>query len=296
MGGVRCIAPAKVNLALHVTGQRDDGYHTLDTLAAFCALSDVVTVTAGNTNADELKLTGAFSEGLPSGAGNLALSAATALREHLPRRGFPSVAISVQKNIPSGAGMGGGSADAAAVLLALKAFWGIGDEIDLTPVAARLGADVPMCLMSAPLRARGIGESISAVSLTRDWPAVLVFPGTGLATANVFAALVCRNNSEIKVARELSLDALARMRNDLETPAKTLCPDITNVMDRLNETDGARLVRMSGSGSACYALFEDGSKADRAAEAIRQERPHWWCMATRIMAAGQQDRAEPIGD
>ena len=296
MGGVRCSAPAKVNLALHVTGQRGDGYHTLDTLAAFCALSDVVTVNATHGQSDELHLTGPLCQGLPSGTDNLALRAATALRESHPGRAFAPVAISVQKNIPAGAGLGGGSADAAAVLLALRMLWGIGDEIDLLSVAAKLGADVPMCLVSSPLRASGIGESISRVKLTRDWPAVLVFPGPGLATANVFAALASRNNSEIKAAGALSLDTLTRMRNDLETPAKTLCPDITTVMDRLNETEGARLVRMSGSGSAGYALFEDGFKAAKAAEAIRQERPHWWCMATRIMAAGQQDRAEPIGD
>ena len=188
---VALLAPAKVNLALHVTGQRADGYHLLDSIAVFADVGDRVEIEA----AEEFRLSvsGPFAAHAPGDAGDLAWRAATAFFEHTGLK--PAAAIRVEKNIPAGAGLGGGSADAAAVLVGLDRHFATGlSADDLAAIGMKLGADVPMCLAGRALRARGIGEDIRAIEGWPPLPMVLVWPGVPVSTAAAFKSLQRRDN------------------------------------------------------------------------------------------------------
>jgi 4-diphosphocytidyl-2-C-methyl-D-erythritol kinase len=180
---ISVLAPAKVNLALHVTGRRADGYHEIETLALFAAMADRLTARAAATTG--LSISGPFAGGLSADADNLVLRAAVALRNAAGLQA-PETAFQLEKNLPVASGIGGGSADAAAALIALKALWNLPADHDLGPVAGRLGADVPMCLASVPLVARGTGERIEAVTIAGSLPCVLLNPGIAVSTRDVF--------------------------------------------------------------------------------------------------------------
>ena len=177
---------AKVNLALHVTGRRDDGYHEIDTIAVFADIGDRLSLApAGNTR---LAVSGRFSAGIPADAENLACRAASVLADAAGLR--LGVGIDLEKNIPAGAGLGGGSADAAAVLRGLNRLWRLDWPLGkLAALGAAIGADVSMCLHSVPLRAGGAGEVIRPINLCPSLPLVLVWPGVGLSTKAVFTGL-----------------------------------------------------------------------------------------------------------
>ena len=279
-GGLALNAPAKVNLALHVTGRRADLYHLIDSIAVFAEIGDRIEIAA----ADRLNvsLSGRFAAHAPGDRTDLAWRAAEAFFAHAGLR--PGAAIRVEKNIPAGAGLGGGSADAAAVLVALDRFFGtrISPEV-LGAIALKLGADVPMCLCGAALRARGIGEEIERLEGWPALPLVLVWPGRPVSTAEVFRTLPERENlplpqpPRIKTAEDAAA-WLALCRNDLERPARALTAEIGEVL-RLLRGHHCLLARMSGSGSACFGLYPDIAAAQAAALALRKDRPGWWVEA-----------------
>jgi 4-diphosphocytidyl-2-C-methyl-D-erythritol kinase len=274
-------AAAKVNLALHVTGRRADGYHTLDSIAVFADHGDDVEIAGGALL--RLAVSGPFGDHAPGDRSDLAWRAASAFFTHTGME--PEATIRLHKEIPAGAGLGGGSADAAAVLLALnRAFGASLKPSALESLARRLGADVPMCLVGRALRARGAGDEIAPLENWPPLPLVLVWPGVPVSTAEVYAALAERENPPLPDLPAIaSPDAVAAWlgtcRNDLEAPALTLAPVIGDVLAALREADGCRLARMSGSGSACFGLYGEKPAADAAAAAIAAAHPTWWVQA-----------------
>lgn len=284
MTAVEVFAPAKINLTLHVTGQREDGYHLLDSLVVFAHAGDVLTF----EESDVLTLTveGPQAQAIPVDMSNLALRAASLVADG---RGAE---ILLSKYLPVASGIGGGSADAAAALRGMLAFrdGGGGDTDWVMPDDAletyreallALGADVPMCLRPKPLRARGIGERLDFLDLPL-LPALLVNPGVPLSTAEVFRRLENRENApmpdtlpDFQTAANL-IDWLREQRNDLEPPAKDALPEIALVLERLQECEGCALARMSGSGATCFGLFPHIDAAKAAEERLSMTHPDWW--------------------
>ncbi len=272
---IQRLARAKINLALHVTGRRGDGYHLLDSLVAFADFGDLITVEPSDTFG--LHITGPMAAGLSTGPDNLILRAAVAMGQG---RG---AAITLDKRLPVASGIGGGSADAAATLQALAQMWGC--SLPGPDVVLALGADVPVCLAGQAARMAGIGEQITPCALPPAY-VVLVNPGLALGTAAVFGALAKRDNPAMPKPGALTdAQTLARYlhqcRNDLEAPALTLAPVIGDVIAALSTQQGCLLARMSGSGATCFGLFATAPAADRAA-AILAANPGWWVKSTAL--------------
>jgi 4-diphosphocytidyl-2-C-methyl-D-erythritol kinase len=279
-------APAKINLALHVTGRRDDGYHLLDSLVTFAEDGDELAFEASDS--DSFRITGRFGAGL-STDDNLVLKARDLLRAALQDHGQPYGAVSIllDKSLPIASGIGGGSADAAATLRGLLRLWKAtlpGET--LQQIALTLGADVPMCLASTPLRARGIGDALEPVSMPAV-PMVLVNSMTPVSTPEIFRRLARRDNDPIG-AMPPSADfaawmrSLAALRNDLQPPAEELVPEIAEACDLLRQSL-AGYVRMSGSGATCFGLYETEAAAMKAALALSAYRPNWYVLLTRTV-------------
>ncbi len=269
-------APAKLNLYLHVTGRRPDGYHLLDSLFVFADVGDRVSARA----ADDLSLTltGPFAAALEAEGDNLVLRAARALAAAAGIA--PRAALTLEKNLPVAAGLGGGSADAAAALSALSALWGL--DLALDDIALGLGADVPACLHGRPCLVSGIGETITAApALGGPLHAVLVNPGLPLETRDVFGARAggflpadpldrdCANVFDLALA-------LKPRRNDLEPAARFLLPEIDDVLAALADMPNCLLARLSGSGPTCFGLFGTAATAERAAQRLRAAHTGWW--------------------
>jgi len=277
--GVRIAAPAKINLYLHVTARRDDGFHVLDSLVVFADVGDVLTVVPSPTL--ELKIGGPHSHGLENlGGDNIILRAARGLAD---LGGVVAGAeIRLEKNLPVAAGIGGGSADAAAALKCLAALWEIAPAPSaLAELALSLGADVPVCLAGSAAYFGGVGELITPVP---DMPALhllLVNPGVTVSTPEVFRARkgafhpAARLSAMPATAAEMG-DTLRVRHNDLETAAMTLQPVIGDVIDMLDASQGCLFARMSGSGATCFGIFADGALMQDAAVAISLARPAWW--------------------
>ncbi len=286
-------APAKINLALHVTGRRADGYHLLDSLIAFASVGDHVSL----RKADDFSLAieGPFAAGLETGEGNLALRAARAMAQGWPGL-FGPVHIRLQKNLPVASGIGGGSADAAAVIRAMmRAHDASPPGEELAAMALSLGADVPVCLTGRACRMRGIGEQLRPLPHVPRFFALLVNPGVAVSTAQVFAALGLRKGQKAHAPLpedplpqdpRQALFALRAMRNDLQPLACALQTEITACLTALDAVPGARLARMSGSGATCFALFETESAARAAALRLRKAHPEWWAKAA-VLGNGQ---------
>ena len=279
-------APAKINLALHVTGRREDGYHLLDTLVTFADRGDVITVR--DADQDAFTLSGPFSHLLEAEAlqNNLVLKARDDLRETLEIRGFTTrpVAIHLEKNLPIASGIGGGSADAAATLRALLKLWNADlPASDLQAMALRLGADVPMCLRSMPLRATGIGDAVLPLPTLPRFGMILGNPLKTVSTPSIFKALTRRDYPPIGLLPSTSnqndwLKALGDMRNDLEPVARQLCPEIATLAQLISDT-GAELTRMSGSGATCFGLYQTLEKAEKAVDTLQAIKPEWYFQA-----------------
>ena len=273
MTGASEAAPAKVNLFLHVTGRRDDGYHEIDSLAVFADVGDVLR--AEPAASLSLALDGPFALALSAEPDNLVLRAARALA--LAHDRAPSVRLTLTKHLPVASGIGGGSADAAACLRLLVRLWGIAPGVDLVPA---LGADVPVCLAGKPARMGGVGDRLGPVPDVPTCGLVLVNPGVPVATAEVFRARSGPFSPPAALASgwpdaaALAAD-MARHRNDLEAPAMAVCPPIGAVLAALRNTPGCLLARMSGSGATCFGLFAQVAEAAGAARAL--SRPDWWC-------------------
>ena len=286
---MECIARAKINLALHVTGQREDGFHLLDSLVVFAEAGDKLLVDLPHHAHGPITLSveGPFGDALDTGPGNLVATAAIMLRNAAMARDVTPAPVDIHlvKNLPVASGIGGGSADAAATLLALKDAWEL--DIDLMPIALSLGADVPMCLQSRPLRARGIGDELEVLNTLPAMELVLVNPGKSVSTPDIFKALHTKDNPEMAFDPEsdrITVETLGSLRNDLQETAIHFVPEIADCLDML-EKNGAQLFRMSGSGATCFGVFPDAASADRAQKSIARQKPEWWCIATRACEA-----------
>lgn len=291
------LARAKVNYALHVTGQRHDGYHLLESLVAFPRIGDRLTLDAGGAreNRPELAVTGPFANALEGGNGgdhsdNLVLRAARAFLSGCAGDVTPALAFHLEKALPVASGIGGGSADAAAALALLgETFPESLPSATLTRIAESLGADVPMCLTGRPAIVSGIGETVAPLSGLPAHALVLVNPGVPVATPDVFRALARRDNPSLPplpASGFATLDALAgwltATRNDLETPAIAICPVIGSVLSALRDQAGVRLARMSGSGATCFALMDDLESASALAQRLALAHPGWWIKAAPV--------------
>lgn len=276
---MRLFAPAKVNLALHVTGRRADGYHLLDSIVVFAGVGDRLTVEAAD--ALSLTVTGPRAAGVPADRRNLIWRAAELFP---PGRG---AAITLDKHLPHAGGIGGGSADAAAALRGLAALWA--HPMPGQAAILSLGADVPVCVAGVPARMSGIGEVLDPLPPLPPVWLVLVNPGIEVPTGAVFAALAHRENPPLpSVPPEGWSDPaalarwLCRTRNDLEPPARAQVPAIGEVLDRLEARPGCLMARMSGSGGTCFGLFADTAAARDAARQIAAARPDWWVVSAPV--------------
>ncbi|MBW0365581.1 4-(cytidine 5'-diphospho)-2-C-methyl-D-erythritol kinase [Ensifer adhaerens] len=289
-------APAKINLALHVVGQRADGHHLLESLVTFADRGDRIGLLPAD--ADRFTVSGAFAAALPMDAGaggNLVLKARDLLRAELqaldPDTAGP-VHLHLEKNLPLASGIGGGSADAAATLLGLLDLWGATIEPSrLGAIALQLGADVPMCLAGTPLLAKGIGEDITPLADFPALPVVLVNPLVAVSTPVVFRALANKTNPPLVAPHRAGtaaewISAIATMRNDLQLPAEGLEPVISTVCKALTEA-GSALTRMSGSGATCFGLFDSDVRAAATARALSEAYPGWYVLACRTVGKGK---------
>ena len=275
-GAITEVAPAKVNLTLHVTGQRGDGYHLLDSLVMFTSLGDIVSV----ANADDLSLTidGPFAADLTTSHDNLVLRAAQSFGV------THGAAITLTKNLPVASGIGGGSADAAATLRALSRLWD--RQIPDAETVLHLGADVPVCMTPQLTRMRGIGDQIETLGPVPMLDVLFVNPNVAVSTADIFNGLTSKSNAPMNGAMPdpFNIDEwvqwLTTQRNDLEGPARIVAPVIDDVLIALGAQNGCKLARMSGSGATCFAIFEDGDMRDVAATALRRAHPDWWIAET----------------
>ncbi len=277
-------APAKINLALHVSGQRADGYHLLETLVTFTEAGDVICIR--DAAADSFSISGPFGDLLSDGGDNLVTRARDTLRNALTLTGQPArpVGIHLEKNLPVASGIGGGSADAAATLRGLLRHWGaILAPENLTSLALELGADVPMCVESRPLIARGIGEDIEVLTDLPELTMVLANPLKAVSTPEIFRRLQNKVNPHLPAHSTMGwMDFLAQSRNDLQPPAQSLLPEIGE-MTGLLSAEGAALVRMSGSGATCFGIFHSFDAAQNAETSLRKKRPGWYFQATRTI-------------
>jgi 4-diphosphocytidyl-2-C-methyl-D-erythritol kinase len=271
-------APAKINLYLHVTGRRPDGYHELDSLVAFADVGDRVTVRPGA--APDLAVTGPFAPALAGDGDNLVLRAARLFGSEW------KVGIVLEKNLPVASGLGGGSSDAAATLLALNDLYP--GSPDLARMALSLGADVPACLRGEPLWLGGIGDRLEVGPALPTAQLVLVNPAVPLATPAVFAAYRAgagpfstpmRRPARFDNAHVLAA-FLREARNDLEASARFMAPAVDTALAALANQPGCLLARMSGSGATCFGLFPTPLSAQRAVQQIARAEPDWWAVAT----------------
>ena len=275
-------APAKVNLTLHVLGRRSDGYHEIESLVAFAGVGDVLTLSP----ADDLALTvhGPTAAAAGAVADNLVLKAAAALAQIVPDLRAGHFALS--KRLPVAAGLGGGSADAAAALRLLARINSLAlDDPRLMQAARATGADVPVCLAARARVMRGIGDILSAPLDLSPLAAVLVNPGVAVATRDVFAALALPAGvvAAAPQADTVTLaDRIAQGRNDLEAAAMEFEPVIAQLLSILRGLPGSRIARMSGSGATCFALFDARAAADDAERTLRAGYPDWWVRATTL--------------
>ncbi len=275
-------APAKINLFLHVTGRREDGYHLLESLVVFAEAGDRLVVEASEDLS--LAITGPFAAALAdAGPENLVLRAAAALQRGAAVQSGARIVL--EKNLPVSSGIGGGSTDAAAALRALSVLWNIDPaSSDLAGMGLAIGADVPVCLNARSAIMSGVGESLREVAPPPACGAVLVNGGEGVSTPGVFAARTApfTEAGDWQTPRRFDafIDALRKCKNDLSDPALSVSPVIGEVLAALSETGQCALARLSGSGGTCFGLYADDAAAANAAALIRAEHPDWWCVAT----------------
>lgn len=277
---IREAAPAKLNLCLHVTGRRADGYHLLDSLVVFADIADQIEVSAGNGLS--LHLSGPECAGLHAEPDNLVLRAARLM-------GVSDAALKLCKNLPVASGIGGGSADAAATLRAVSRM--LGRALPLPQDVLRLGADVPVCLLGAPVRMSGIGETLAGLPPLPPLWAMLVNPRVAVPTPAVFAALTSRDNPPLpdlpagvlSTAHDFISWLATETRNDLVPPALTVAPILSKVQTALAATPNCLLARMSGSGGTHFGLYATPDAAEKAVRQLSRLHPDWWIAQGRIL-------------
>lgn len=285
---IRTFAPAKVNLSLEVHGRREDGYHELTSLVAFADVGDTLTVTPSREFG--LSVTGPTAARI-DGPNLIATAAARLQAEH------PDIepgTVTLEKELPVGAGLGGGSSNVAAYLrIVQRANQSRLDGIDWDKFALSLGADVPVCMKPTTMWMQGVGERLSPLTQRLSLlHGVLVNPGIAVSTARVFQelnapAISGQVQNERRTDLSEGINSLAKMKNDLEAPAFKIAPMIQDVRAELENTEGVRLVRMSGSGSTFFGLYDTAEEARAAASVIRRQRPEWW-VASSILGGEQK--------
>ncbi len=282
--GLRVLAPAKINLTLHVTGQRADGYHLLDSLVVFADVGDVVHLRPAAEWS--LQLDGPEAASVPAGDDNLVLRVA--------RLFAPGAALTLTKELPVASGIGGGSADAAAVWRGLGVMTGRDADAD---ALLALGADIPVCVASGAARMQGIGDVVKPVDGLPDLHVVLANPRVAVPTPQIFKALAHKDNAPMcsvlpsfGTAAALC-DWLAGQRNDLQAAAESIAPQIALTCQALAASQGCMLARMSGSGATCFGVFESAEAATESAQNLVRAQPGWWVHAARL--GSMQDAARP---
>lgn len=287
-------APAKINLWLHVVGRRSDGFHLLESLIAFADLADQLELTLDEPLS--LEVEGPFAEGLRDEPDNLVLRAARGLARLADRP--PNVRIRLRKNLPVAAGVGGGSADAAATIRGLCALWGFTpSRPDRDKLAAELGADVPICLDGRAAFVSGVGERIEPIQPLPRSPMVLVNPRRAMSTGAVFGALAGRFSQPRAQGGRFRFDepepdttetlvsAMNEWDNDLSGPARRLDPAVNAVLEALESSPNCLISRMSGSGATCFGIYQSDSAATAAAENLSRAYPEWWIEASNLRSA-----------
>ena len=296
MARVRVFAPAKVNLALHVVGQRADSYHLLDTLVGFASIGDWVELDTDQPRG--LTIGGPEGAALNPASPNLVLQTAM----EFWGKGMGPLGLHLDKHLPVSSGIGGGSADAAATfrgLLWLMEKAGIPSplEPELAKRLLALGADVPMCVMCEPARVGGIGERLHPLPQMAQLAVVLANPRVAVPTPAVFKALTQKDNPPMEPLPDMAsatalVGWLARQRNDLQAPALATAPAIGAVLAALSARDGCQLARMSGSGATCFGIFPNVEMAQAAARILSDNHPDWWIKPAVLDG---QTRAAPEG-
>ncbi len=285
------LAPAKINLYLHVTGRRDDNYHTLDSLVAFADAGDRIRIKPARTFS--FAVDGPFARAFTAGeldasenSVNIVVRAAYSLAGFLQRE--PAIDIRLTKNLPLAAGLGGGSSDAAALIWALLELWDIAPRAvpGLNDLLLSLGADVPVCMECMPARVGGIGENLKFIEGLDEMPVLLVNPGKPCPTGKVFARVREYGDPAPEFTGGDLIEYLKAQRNDLTEAAITVVPEIAEISELIGEQQGCLLSRMSGSGATCFGLFADEMSALDAAEKILKAHPNWW------VRAGMLNRAQ----
>ena len=288
---LQATAHAKINLFLHITGRRDDGYHLLDSLAVFAGAADRITL-EGPADAMSLTIDGPFGQGLEADNQNLVLRAARALQAKAGTafNGLTeSFRLKLEKNLPVASGIGGGSADAAATLRLLAREWDA-DQAILFPIAEKLGADVPVCIAQRPARMQGIGEILAPAPVLPDAGLLLVNPGVGVSTPEVFRAFAAGGGITERPeaflptrwdSAEAMVADLNATTNDLQAPALSQCPVIGTVLASIASLPECLLARMSGSGATCFGIFPTPDSAKNAAQVLNEQsaRLGWWTWA-----------------
>jgi 4-diphosphocytidyl-2-C-methyl-D-erythritol kinase len=273
------VAKAKINLALHVLGRRADGYHMLDSIVAFTDVGDRLTFAEAETN--RLTLSGPFAPMLSADDSNIVMKAVSAIEAHCGGKLPAGVSITLEKNLPIASGIGGGSADAAAVLRGLTRLFGlrIADQ-DMQRIALELGADVPVCFGQRYCRMQGVGNEIEPLGTPR-WPAiVLVNPRISQLTQAVFKELGLEFGQRFRSG--IVVDKPEHWRNDLQLPAVKLLPEIETLLSALKQLAPAQIVRMSGSGATCFVLCESKANADAIAAQVCELHPSWWTVSANL--------------
>ncbi len=282
---ITVFAPAKLNLYLHVTGRREDGYHTLDSLVAFTDIGDEIKIAPAHDFSFHLEgpFAGHFSardrDSSPN-SGNLAVRAAWEMAEALRKK--LDVHLTLKKNVPLESGIGGGSSDAAAVIWGLLSLWSVNRQAPfLDELMIGLGADIPACLTCMSRRMRGVGEILDDPVELPEMPLLLVNPGKGCSTKKVFSVFDGGFRDEIEgipafKKKDDLIEFLSLSQNDLTENARSLVPEILDVLGFLNSQAGVRLTRMTGSGASCFALFDKEEETIAAAAAVKLANPHWW--------------------
>lgn len=276
---IEAFAPAKINLTLHVTGRRDDGYHRLDSLVMLTDFGDRLMVEKSAETS--LNVVGPMADSVPTDPSNLVVRAADLLGV--------TAKITLEKSLPAMAGVGGGSSDGAAAIRALCGLYDL--PVPNTEALSALGADVPVCMQPELVRMRGIGDEIDQLDTTPDWAMILINPRVFVSTPHVFAAIKERDNPLMSHPFpewsdfDSTIEWLSEQRNDMQEAAVSLQPVIAQVLVELSQTKGCALARMSGSGATCFAIYTTASERDAALEALRLQHPGWWCVATQRVGA-----------
>jgi 4-diphosphocytidyl-2-C-methyl-D-erythritol kinase len=282
MASVTIFAPAKINLFLHITGRRPDGYHLLESLVAFADIGDEISV--ADDPQWQLQIDGPFGKDLEPTQANSVAAAAHFFAKAANKE--PKLRITLTKNLPIASGIGGGSSDAAATLLACQQLWQLPALPSTDDIVTALGADMPVCLQQRPIIMRGIGEDLTTVESLPACHVVLVNPGQSLPTAHVFKSLSGAFSSplaRLPIGGWNNLDSFVQFlhttHNDLSPAAENIVPAIRNVLEALGAKPDCLLARMSGSGATCFGLFRTPDQAERAAANLAQAHPAWWVKA-----------------